>query len=89
MIEDELEIIEPADVDRRILLTEDAKKRYKLRQLRKTQLQAPLTEKKLDITQSQEIMNAYNFTTLPDLSQIIRGGACIKNDKVHFIYSLP
>lgn len=64
--------MEPVNVDRRILLTEDAKYRFKLRQLRK-KTTPPLTEDQIELTPSQELLQPSNFKNLPDNTQIIRG----------------
>lgn len=72
VIEDEVQTVQPVNVDRRILLTEDAKYRFKLRQLRKKST-LPLAEDQVEMTPSQELAQPSNFKNLPDNTQIIRG----------------
>ncbi|RVE40516.1 hypothetical protein evm_014834 [Chilo suppressalis] len=71
-MEDEVETIEPVNVDRRILLAEDAKFRFKLRQLRK-KFTTPLMEARAELTPSQKRLHPSNFKNLPDNTEIIRG----------------
>ncbi|RVE47579.1 hypothetical protein evm_007777 [Chilo suppressalis] len=71
-MEDEVETMEPVNVDRRILLAEDAKFRFKLRQLRK-KFTTPLMEARAELTPSQERLHPSNFKNLPDNTEIIRG----------------
>lgn len=71
-VEVEVEQAPPLNVDRRILLTEDAQKRFKLRQMRQ-KMTAPLTEEQFDKPYEKELAEPHNFKDLPDLSQIIRG----------------
>ncbi|XP_049871189.1 uncharacterized protein LOC126370394 [Pectinophora gossypiella] len=73
--ETEVETIEPVQVERYVLLTEDARKRFKLRQIRK-KMTTPLTEA-LGDTPSEEMLKPHNFKELPDTTQIIRGSTCI------------
>ncbi|XP_014368688.2 uncharacterized protein LOC106718973 [Papilio machaon] len=54
IVEDEVQTFEPVDVDRRILLTEDARQRSKLRQYRK-KLTPPLDEVLVESTPSEEL----------------------------------
>ncbi|KPJ19402.1 hypothetical protein RR48_11029 [Papilio machaon] len=79
IVEDEVQTFEPVDVDRRILLTEDARQRSKLRQYRK-KLTPPLDEVLVESTPSEELYKPSNFKTLPDNSQIIRGTAAITGE---------
>ncbi|KAI8420924.1 hypothetical protein MSG28_008087 [Choristoneura fumiferana] len=77
VIEDEVQTVEPpVNVDRKILLTEDAKFRFKLRQLRK-KMTTPLTEDQLNISPSEELAKPNNFKTLPDGTGIIRGSSSV------------
>ncbi|VVC87446.1 unnamed protein product [Leptidea sinapis] len=80
VMEDEVQTLEPVNVDRRILLTEDARYRSKLRQLRKKMTQ-PLTEDQLAISLEEELAKPSNFKNLPDNTQIIRGTNAINNEK--------
>ncbi|XP_050667045.1 uncharacterized protein LOC126966832 [Leptidea sinapis] len=80
VMEDEVQTLEPVNVDRRILLTEDARYRSKLRQLRKKMTQ-PLTEDQLAISPEEELAKPSNFKNLPDNTQIIRGTNAINNEK--------
>jgi hypothetical protein len=77
---EEVQTMEPVNVDRHILLTEDAKYRFKLRQLRKKST-TPLMESQLEMTPSQELEQLSNFKNLPDNTQIIRGTAGISDEK--------
>lgn len=74
--EEEVQTFEPVKVDRKILLTEDARQRSKLRQYRK-KLSPPLDELLVESTPSEELYKPSNFKTLPDNSQIIRGTSAI------------
>lgn len=77
MIEDEVQTVEPpVNVDRKILLTEDAKFRFKLRQLRK-KMTPPLTEDQLNISPSEELAKPNNFKSLPDGTGIVRGSSSV------------
>ncbi|XP_068622996.1 uncharacterized protein [Battus philenor] len=76
IVEDEVQTFEPVEVDRRVLLTEDARYRSKLRQYRK-KLTPPLDEIPTDFTPSEELLKPSNFKTLPDNSQIVKGSSAI------------
>ncbi|XP_063827397.1 uncharacterized protein LOC135076859 [Ostrinia nubilalis] len=78
VIEDEVQTVQPVNVDRRILLTEDARYRFKLRQLRKKST-PPLTEDQVEMSPSQELAQPSNFKNLPDNTQIIRGTSGISD----------
>ncbi|CAB3235574.1 unnamed protein product [Arctia plantaginis] len=75
--EGEVEALEPINVERRILLTEDARRRYKLRQIRK-KMTPPLSEP-VDTTApiDKELAKPSNFKDLPDRSQIVRGSSAL------------
>lgn len=81
-IEDEMEMQEPHSVKRFILLTEDARKRYTLRQMRK-KITPPLHETPIEVvgTPSEEMLKPSNFKTLPDTTQIIHGSTAISEDE--------
>lgn len=68
----------PRAVRRMILLTEDARRRYSLRLMRKKMTQ-PLLETPMDVvgTPSEEFLKPSNFKTLPDTTQIIHGSTAI------------
>ncbi|XP_028030016.1 uncharacterized protein LOC114242909 [Bombyx mandarina] len=74
--EDEVQTMEPVNVERQVLLTEDARYRFKLRQLRK-QMTTPLAESQIETTPSEEFEKPSNFKQLPDNTQIVRGSAAI------------
>ncbi|CAH2040497.1 unnamed protein product, partial [Iphiclides podalirius] len=74
--EDEVQTFEPVDVDRRVLLTEDARYRSKLRQFRR-KLTPPLDEIAPEVTPSEEFAKPSNFKSLPDSSQIVHGSSAI------------
>ncbi|XP_045767139.1 uncharacterized protein LOC123868654 isoform X1 [Maniola jurtina] len=76
IVEDEVQTMPPVKVDRRILLTEDAMYRSKLRQLRK-KMTPPLVEAGDELTAQEELEKPSNFKSLPDNSQIIRGTTAI------------
>lgn len=76
MTEDEVQTMEPVNVERQVLLTEDARYRFKLRQLRK-QMTTPLAESQIETTPSEEFEKPSNFKQLPDNTQIVRGSAAI------------
>ncbi|CAG4945432.1 unnamed protein product [Colias eurytheme] len=80
IVEDEVQTLPPENVDRHILLTEDARYRFKLRQLRKKMTQ-PLTEDQLEISPEEELAKPSNFKNLPDQTQIIRGTSAINDTK--------
>lgn len=71
---------EPHSVKRMILLTEDARRRYMLRQMRK-KMTPPLHETLGTLetvgTPSEELLKPSNFKSLPDTTQIIRGSTSI------------
>lgn len=75
-----MQTVQPLNVDRRILLTEDARYRYKLRQLRKKST-PPLAEANIEMTPSQELAQPHNFKNLPDNTQIIRGNSGISDSQ--------
>lgn len=79
---DEIETLEPIKAARKVLLAADARKRYKLRQLRK-KLTLPLAEATTDypISPEEELQKPTNFRTLPDSTQIVRGSKCIQDGK--------
>lgn len=64
------------NVDRRVLLTEDARYRFKLRQLRK-KMTPPLAEAQLEVTPSEELAKLSNFKELPDNTEIVRGSSAV------------
>lgn len=68
----------PHSVKRFILLTEDARRRYKMRQMRKD-MTPPLHETPMEVvgTPSEEFLKPSNFKTLPDTTQIIQGTKAI------------
>lgn len=66
----------PLDVDRRVLLAEDARSRFKMRQLRK-KVTPPLTEAQPTATADEELAKPNNFKELPDGTGIIRGSTAI------------
>ena len=70
--EDELQAMPAVNVDRRVLLTEDAQRRSKLRKIR-TKMTHPLKEDELEGTPEHELEKPSNFSDLPDATQIIRG----------------
>ncbi|KAG6441379.1 hypothetical protein O3G_MSEX001723 [Manduca sexta] len=76
IIEEEVQTMPPANVDRRVLLTEDAKYRFKLRQIRK-KMTTPLAEDNLETSPSEELKKPSNFKQLPDSTQIVRGSSAI------------
>ncbi|XP_023934903.2 uncharacterized protein LOC112043630 [Bicyclus anynana] len=76
IIEEEIQTAPPVNVDRRILLTEDAVYRFKLRQLRK-KMTLPLIEDGAEIKAEEELARPHNFKNLPDKSQIIRGTSAV------------
>ncbi|XP_072929208.1 uncharacterized protein [Epargyreus clarus] len=76
IMEDEVQTMEPVNVDRKILLTEDAQSRFKMRQIRK-KMTLPLAEPSLNVTPSEELAKPSNFKTLPDNTQIVRGTSAI------------
>ncbi|KAJ8724456.1 hypothetical protein PYW08_015930 [Mythimna loreyi] len=71
-MEDELQTKQPVKVDRHVLLTEDAQRRFKLRKIR-NKISPPLMEDEIEVTAEQELEKPTNFRDLPDSSQIIRG----------------
>ncbi|XP_061704655.1 uncharacterized protein LOC133516006 isoform X2 [Cydia pomonella] len=74
----------PPGVERRVLLTEDALRRCKLRALRR-KMTTPLTDAALPLTPSQELQQPTNFKSLPDNTDIIRGSSSIsENDALPF-----
>ncbi|KAL4711410.1 hypothetical protein ACJJTC_016164 [Scirpophaga incertulas] len=75
-LEEEMEIVKPVQINRHILLTEDAKYRSKLRQISKNST-LPLVEFQIETTPSQELLAPSNFKNLPDNTQIIRGTSAI------------
>ncbi|XP_031767072.2 uncharacterized protein LOC113519037 isoform X2 [Galleria mellonella] len=81
MAEDEVQTIQPVNVDRRILLSEDAHYRFKLRQLRK-KMTPPLIEDQLEGSPSEELLKPSNFKDLPDKTQIVRGSSAITDANV-------
>ncbi|KAJ8719004.1 hypothetical protein PYW07_016560 [Mythimna separata] len=88
-IEDELETKPAVKVDRRVLLTEDAQRRFKLRKIR-NKISPPLMEHGTEVTPEQELEKPTNFRDLPDASQIIRGqSTVIKPNEVATIDKLP
>lgn len=80
-MEDEVQTMEPVNVERKILLTEDAQSRFKMRQIRK-KMTLPLAETSLDVTPSEELAKPSNFKTLPDNTQIVRGTSAITDSNV-------
>ncbi|XP_061384186.1 uncharacterized protein LOC116769255 [Danaus plexippus] len=80
VMEDEIQTLEPVNVERHILLTEDARYRYKLRQLRK-KMTLPLTEGDATLTAEEELQKPSNFKNLLDNNQIIRGSSAIADSK--------
>ncbi|XP_022825897.1 uncharacterized protein LOC111355965 [Spodoptera litura] len=72
LAEDEVQTLPAVNVDRRVLLTEDAQYRFKLRKIRK-KMTPPLIEDQFEATLEEEIKKPSNFKDLPDTSQIIRG----------------
>lgn len=74
--EEEVQTLPAVNVDRRVLLTEDAQYRFKLRKLRK-KMTPPLIEDQLDLTPEDELKKPSNFKDLPDTSQIIRGSSAV------------
>ena len=81
MIEDEVQTAPPTNVNREVLLTEDAQYRSKLRQLRK-KITTPLVETELEITPQEELAKPSNFKNLPDNTQIVRGTAAITDNPI-------
>lgn len=75
--EGEVEALEPVNVERRKLLTEDARRRYQLRQIRK-KMTPPLSEP-IDTTApiDKELEKPSNFKDLPDRSQIVKGSSAL------------
>ncbi|XP_047505228.1 uncharacterized protein LOC125049812 [Pieris napi] len=80
VVEDEVQTLPATNVDRHILLTEDARYRSKLRQLRKKMTQ-PLAEDQLEISPDEELAKPSNFKNLPDNTQIVRGTSAINDTK--------
>ncbi|XP_047998135.1 uncharacterized protein LOC125235578 [Leguminivora glycinivorella] len=74
----EVEAAPPPGVERKLLLTEDAHRRFKLRALRR-KTTAPLTDDALVRTASQELKQPSNFKSLPDNTEIIRGSSSISD----------
>lgn len=70
--EDEVPPKPAGKVERHVLLTEDAQRRFKLRKIR-NKMSPPLIQDELELTPEQELENPHNFKDLPDSSQIIRG----------------
>ncbi|KAM3967125.1 uncharacterized protein ACR2FA_011977 [Aphomia sociella] len=85
MAEDEVQTVQPTNVDRRVLLTEDARYRFKLRQLRK-KITPPLAESQLEGSPSEELLKPSNFMELPDYTQIIRGSSAITDSNAVDIF---
>lgn len=82
MAVEEVQTLPPVNVDRRILLTEDARQRLKLRQLRK-KMTLPLDEPLLADSPSEELLKPSNFKNLPDNTQMVRGTSAVsKADSV-------
>ncbi|KOB71329.1 Uncharacterized protein OBRU01_13219, partial [Operophtera brumata] len=73
--EDEMQTLPPVRVHRRILLTEDARYRFKLRQIRKKI--RPLAETQVEITPSEELAKLSNYMRLPDNTEIVRGSSAV------------
>lgn len=71
--------MQPVNVDRRVLLTEDARYRYKLRQLRR-KLTTPLVEGDIELSPTEELQKPSNFKNLPDNTQIVRGSSALTED---------
>ncbi|XP_060802169.1 uncharacterized protein LOC106137624 isoform X1 [Amyelois transitella] len=80
MAEEEVQTATAVNVDRRILLAEDARYRFKLRQLRK-KMTPPLNEAFLEGSPSEELMKPSNFKPLPDNTQIVRGSSAISESQ--------
>ncbi|CAG9121039.1 unnamed protein product [Plutella xylostella] len=83
--EEEIETLEPIEVDRQVLLTEDAKKRYKIRQLRKKAAPPLIEILQPTKTASDELLEPSNFNTLPDSSQIVSGTDFIANEEAQHV----
>lgn len=81
IIEDEVQTLPPVNVNREILLAEDAQYRFKLRQLRK-KMTPPLIETDVELTAEEELAKPNNFKNLPDNTQIIRGASAITEKTV-------
>lgn len=69
--EDEIQCMEPIDVDRRILLAEDAKYRHALREQRK-KISQPLAEYQEEIPPTDELEKTSNFKKVLDGTEMIR-----------------
>ncbi|XP_075976266.1 uncharacterized protein LOC142976660 [Anticarsia gemmatalis] len=78
IVEDEVQTLPPKNVDRRVLLTQDAQARFKLRQIRK-KMTPPLAEHEIDVDVEQELANPSNFKDLPDRSQMVRGSSALSD----------
>lgn len=77
------------NVDRRVLLTEDAQRRFKLRKIR-NKMTHPLMEDELEGTPEHDLQKPSNFSDLPDSSQIIRGTKSVsKANDPNSIDTLP
>ncbi|CAH0673960.1 unnamed protein product [Spodoptera exigua] len=76
LAEDEVQTLPAVNVDRRVLLTEDAQYRFKLRKIRK-KMTPPLMEDQFEATPEEELKKPTNFKDLPDTSQIIRGSTTV------------
>lgn len=77
--EDEVQTLPAENVDRRVLLTQDAQYRFKLRQIRK-KMTPPLMEDQYEaVTREDELEKPSNFKDLPDNSQIVRGTSSVSD----------
>uniref|UniRef100_A0A2A4JVW1 Uncharacterized protein n=1 Tax=Heliothis virescens TaxID=7102 RepID=A0A2A4JVW1_HELVI len=76
LAEDEVQTLPAVNVDRRVLLTEDAQYRSKLRRIRK-KMTSPLMEDQHEGTLEEELQKPTNFKDLPDSSQIVRGTSTV------------
>ncbi|XP_063893773.1 uncharacterized protein LOC110379989 isoform X1 [Helicoverpa armigera] len=78
LAEDEVQTLPAVNVDRRVLLTQDAQYRSKLRKIRK-KMTPPLMEDQHEGTLEEELQKPSNFKDLPDLSQIVRGTTSVSD----------
>lgn len=76
--EDEVQTLPAVNVDRRVLLTEDAQYRFKLRQIRK-KMTNPLMEDQFEGSLEEELAKPSNFKNLPDNAQIVRGSSSVSD----------